>query len=281
MDFSLQQFLIALALASLAGLSTIIGAVLAFFSRQDNLKLLSIGLGFSAGVMIYISFMEILPDAFANFAKSQGDFWGEIMGIACFFVGIFLCAFIDNLVPESLNKQNQDEFNELKFCPIDRVEHEQNMQKRASLKRTGVLTALVIAVHNFPEGFATFVAALDSLSFGVAIALAIAIHNVPEGVAVSLPIYQATGNKKKAFVYSALSGLTEPLGALVGALLLLPFMSEFVLACVFAIIAGIMVYIAFDELLPAARVYGEAHHCLYGLLAGMGVMAVSLALLGR
>ncbi len=279
MDLAFNQIVIAFLLATLAGLSTSVGAVLAFFSRQDNLKILSIGLGFSAGVMIYISFMEILPDAFGDFSRLYGGLWGEIMGIVCFFVGIVLCALVDKLVPEDLDKQRQAEYEELKFCPIDREEHEQNLKKRATLKRAGILTAVVIAAHNFPEGFATFVSALDNLSFGVAIAIAIAIHNIPEGMAVSLPIYHATGNKKKAFVYSALSGLTEPLGALVAAFLLLPFINELVLATVFAIIAGIMVYISFDELLPAARVYGEAHHCLYGLLSGMGVMALSLALI--
>ncbi|TQR60259.1 zinc transporter ZupT [Campylobacter troglodytis] len=274
MDLAFNQVLIAFLLASFAGLSTSFGAIIAFFSKSDNFKILSIGLGFSAGVMIYISFMEILPDAFENFSKMYDNFWGELLGIFCFFVGIVLCALVDKFVPEDLDKQRQTEYEELK-----NLDEEPNLQNQSMLKRAGILTAVVIAIHNFPEGFATFVSALDNLSFGVAIAIAIAIHNIPEGMAVSLPIYHATGNKKKAFVYSALSGLTEPLGALLGALFLLPFINEFVLATVFAVIAGIMVYISFDELLPAARVYGEAHHCLYGLLSGMGVMALSLAML--
>lgn len=281
MNFDLTQMLMALLLATLAGFSTAIGAVIAFFSKQDNLKVLSVGLGFSAGVMIYISFMEILPQAFDGFQKAYVGFLGEFLAIACFFMGIVLSIFVDKLIPEDLHLDEQEDYQELKFCVLseESKRYHQNLQKNVALKRAGILTAIAIAIHNFPEGFATFVSALDNLSFGVMIAIAIAIHNIPEGIAVSLPIYHSTGDKKKAFIYSALSGLTEPIGALVGALLFLPFMGELSLAIAFAVIAGIMVYISFDELLPAARVYGEAHHCLYGLLAGMGVMALSLALL--
>ena len=285
MDISSNQVLFAFLLAALAGFSTAIGAIIAFFSRQDNLKVLSIGLGFSAGVMIYISFMEILPQAFKDFSQVYEGFLGEFIAIVCFFLGIALSAFVDKLIPENLHLDEKGQYDELKICPL--VEHKTNANiklhnsKQKALKRTGILTAIAIAIHNFPEGFATFVSSLDSLSFGIAIAIAVAIHNIPEGMAVSLPIYHATGDKKKAFIYSALSGLTEPIGALVGVFLLLPFVGDLTLAFTFAIIAGIMVYISFDELLPAARVYGEAHHCLYGLLVGMGIMALSLALLNN
>ena len=272
MEITTNQILIAFMLAALAGFSTAIGAVIAFFSRQDNFKFLSIGLGFSAGVMIYISFMEILPKSFEDFSKVYTGVWGELLGICCFFVGIIISVFVDKLIPENLDSHSQEEYKELKFC---------NLQDKAAIKRAGILTAIAIAIHNFPEGFATFISSLENLSFGIAIAIAVAIHNIPEGMAVSLPIYHATGDKKKAFIYSALSGLTEPIGALFGVFILLPFIGELTLAVTFAIIAGIMVYISFDELLPAARVYGEAHHCLYGLLAGMGIMAVSLAMLNH
>ena len=147
------------------------------------------------------------------------------------------------------------------------------------LRRTGVFTALAIAVHNFPEGLATFTMALDQPATGAAIAVAIAIHNVPEGIAVSVPLYYATGNRKKAFLWSFLSGLAEPLGAVVGFVILLPFLSPAVFGVLFAGVAGIMVFISLDELLPAAEQYGEHHLCIYGLIAGMGVMAVSLLLL--
>ncbi len=315
MELSLTQILWALALCALAGLSTIAGAVIAFFSRKDNSKVLSLGLSFSAGVMIYISFMEILPVAFKDFNTAFSGLWGEILAIVCFFIGVLLSALVDKLIPENLSKDTEIELQELKICPLFSKENLAHLKEKVAfkdentarnlnslssnsfnsnslktpnqskdlkaLRRTGVLTAIAVALHNFPEGFATFVSALENLNFGILIALAIAIHNIPEGMAVSLPIYHSTGDKKKAFIYSALSGLTEPLGALVGIFLLLPFLNELILAVSFALVAGIMIYISFDELLPAARIYGEPHHCLYGLLVGMGVMAFSLALLNN
>jgi ZIP family zinc transporter len=142
--------------------------------------------------------------------------------------------------------------------------------------RTGLFTALAIAVHNFPEGLATFVSALQAPSMAVPIVVAIAIHNIPEGIAVSVPIFHATGSRKKAFLYSFASGLSEPLAALVGYLILLPFLSDALYGMLFAAVAGIMVFISFDELLPTARAYGEHHLSIYGLVAGMAVMAVSL-----
>lgn len=290
MDLSMEQILWAFLLSALAGISTTIGAILVFFSKQDNFKVLSIGLAFSAGVMIYISFMEILPKAMQDFKKVYAGFGGEILTISCFFLGTILSAIVDKLVPESLDTKAKKEYDELKIDSdgpevkqtyINSTPQNEANSHHHALKRTGVLTAFAIAAHNFPEGFATFVSSLESLSFGLAIAIAVAIHNIPEGMAVSLPIYHATGQRRKAFIYSALSGLTEPLGALVAVFLLLPFVGSFLLAFTFALIAGIMVYISFDELLPAARAYGEAHHCLYGLLVGMGVMALSLALLNN
>ena len=144
--------------------------------------------------------------------------------------------------------------------------------------RLGVFTALAISIHNFPEGLATFVSALQEPGIAIPIVAAIAIHNIPEGIAVSVPIYQATGSRKKTFCYSFLSGLAEPVGALIGWLLLMPFMNDTVYGMIFAAIAGVMIFISFDELLPAAREYGEHHLSVYGLILGMAVMAVSLLL---
>ena len=158
------------------------------------------------------------------------------------------------------------------------MEEAEEGRQTGGLMRVGLLTALAIAIHNFPEGLATFVSALQSPSVAIPIVAAIAIHNIPEGIAVSVPIYQATGSRRKAFCYSFLSGLAEPLGALLGWLVLRPFMNDTVLGILFAGVAGIMVFISFDELLPAAREYGEHHLSLYGLIAGMAVMAVSLLL---
>ncbi|EID2711205.1 zinc transporter ZupT [Campylobacter jejuni] len=274
-----------------AGFSTAIGSIIAFFSRKDDLRVLSLGLGFSAGVMIYISFMEILPTALKDFKNYYDSHWAELLGLACFFGGILISLLIDKLIPEDVNPHEpKEDLSELKICPLP--QKGQNPPKfhpgeklhqinTKALKRTGIFTALAIAIHNFPEGFATFISSLDNLTLGIAIAIAVAIHNIPEGLAVSLPIYHATGDKKKAFIYSALSGFAEPLGAFVGALILLPFIGDLTLAISFAVIAGIMVFISLDELLPAAKTYDKAHDSLYGLIVGMAIMALSLNLLGQ
>ncbi|EAI3979260.1 zinc transporter ZupT [Campylobacter jejuni] len=291
MQFTFEQIFIAMLLTLFAGFSTAIGSIIAFFSRKDDLRVLSLGLGFSAGVMIYISFMEILPTALKDFKNHYDSHWAELLGLACFFGGILISLLIDKLIPEDVNPHEpKEDLSELKICPLP--QKGQNPLKfhpgeklhqinTKALKRTGIFTALAIAIHNFPEGFATFISSLDNLTLGIAIAIAVAIHNIPEGLAVSLPIYHATGDKKKAFIYSALSGFAEPLGAFVGALILLPFIGDLTLAISFAVIAGIMVFISLDELLPAAKTYDKAHDSLYGLIAGMAIMALSLNLLGQ
>ncbi|AXL33111.1 zinc transporter ZupT [Campylobacter jejuni] len=291
MQFTFEQIFIAMLLTLFAGFSTAIGSIIAFFSRKDDLRVLSLGLGFSAGVMIYISFMEILPTALKDFKNHYDSHWAELLGLACFFGGILISLLIDKLIPEDVNPHEpKEDLSELKICPLP--QKGQNPPKfhpgeklhqinTKALKRTGIFTALAIAIHNFPEGFATFISSLDNLTLGIAIAVAVAIHNIPEGLAVSLPIYHATGDKKKAFIYSALSGFAEPLGAFVGALILLPFIGDLTLAISFAVIAGIMVFISLDELLPAAKTYDKAHDSLYGLILGMAIMALSLNLLGQ
>ncbi len=151
--------------------------------------------------------------------------------------------------------------------------------------RMGLFTALAIGIHNFPEGLATFLAVLQDPSLGLAIAIAIALHNIPEGISVSVPIYYATGNRRRAFLYSVASGLSEPVGAIIGYLLLSAFLGgvgEFpseAVGIMFAAVAGIMVYISLDELLPTSRAYGKGHDTLFGLVGGMAVMALSLVLL--
>lgn len=251
----------ALALTAIAGLSTGIGSAIAYFIGKPKIAYLSFSLGVSAGVMIYISFVELLPEA--------SEKVGEIWGLAAFFIGIGIIALIDMLIPEPENPHE--------FAGIDEpaVVHKEN----SHLMRTGLLMALAIGLHNFPEGLATFASALGSLKLGVFIAIAIAIHNIPEGIAVSVPIFYATGNKNKAFFYSFLSGVSEPVGAIVGYLILLPFLTPDFLAGLMGFVAGVMVYISLDELLPMAHRYGHGHLVIGGIVTGMFVMAVSLLLL--
>lgn len=260
----MSDVMFAFLLTLLAGLSTTIGAALGVFGRGKSTKTLSVGLGFSAGVMIYVSLMELLPEGIRALTEAYGEVDGHWVGLAAFFGGIAVIAIIDKLVPDSVN-------------PHEPASIDQPVKKHA-LMRTGVFTAAALAIHNFPEGFATFIAALQEPQVAIAVAVAIAIHNIPEGLAVAIPIYQATGSRGKGFTLAALSGLAEPAGALIGYLILMPFISDTLFGVVFAAIAGVMVFISLDELLPAAHEFGEHHLTIYGLIAGMAVMAVSLVL---
>ncbi|MDR1508977.1 MAG: zinc transporter ZupT [Synergistaceae bacterium] len=265
----------AFGLTLFAGLSTGIGSLLAFFAKRTNTHLLCVSMGFSAGVMIYVSFVEIFDAAKITLVGLYGAKLGTAATVAAFFAGMAVIAVIDKLVPESDNPHEAHSVEEMSLDPREHAEKHNDM---ASLHRAGIFTAIAIAIHNFPEGLVTFTSALIDPNLGIAISAAVAIHNIPEGIAVSVPLFYATGNRKKAFVYSFLSGLSEPLGALVGYALLSPFLSEGVLGFLFAGVAGIMVFISFDELLPAAEEYGEHHLSVYGMVGGMVVMAASLLL---
>ncbi|MFZ5425946.1 MAG: zinc transporter ZupT [Thermodesulfobacteriota bacterium] len=276
MEFDSQDVLWAFSLTLFAGLATGIGALIAFVTRRTNTRFLSLALGFSAGVMIYVSFVEIFFKAKKVLVEANGEVAGTWATVAAFFGGMAFIAVIDKLVPSYENPHEMHSIEEMDMGQRNLPKNEAH--DFAKLRRTGVFAALAIAIHNFPEGLATFTAALAEPSLGLAIAVAIAIHNVPEGIAVSIPLYYATGSRKKAFTYSFLSGVTEPVGALVGYLLLLPFFTPTVFGVLFASVAGIMVFISLDELLPAAEEFGEHHLAIYGLIAGMAVMALSLLL---
>lgn len=258
----------------LAGLSTGIGSLIAFVTRNTNKKFLSLGLGFSAGVMIYVAMIEIFFKAQESLVSELGELMGSWVTVAAFFAGMFVIWLIDKLVPSTENPQ---------YVRNAKISIEENNEPEIiydkKLLRMGVMTALAVAVHNFPEGFATLIAALMDPALGITIAIAIAIHNIPEGIAVSLPIYHATGSRKKAFLYSFFSGVMEPVGAILGYIILAPFMSDLVFGIVFAAVGGIMVFISLDQLLPTAREYGGDRFSVYGSIGGMIIMAISLLLL--
>ena len=269
-EFDPKDVALAFGLTLFAGLATGIGSALAFFAKRTNTKFLSVALGFSAGVMIYVSMIEIFikaKDALCEEWGPRGGYWATTLA---FFAGIAVIGLIDKLVPSFENPHEIHDTGEM-----EDAEKAQNFKK---LHRMGLFTALAIAIHNFPEGLATFAAALKDPHLGIAIAVAIAIHNIPEGIAVSVPIYYATGSRKKAFTYSFLSGVSEPIGALIGFFVLWKFMNNITFGLLFAGVAGIMVFISLDELLPSAQKYGEHHLSIYGLVAGMAVMAISLLL---
>ncbi len=264
---------LAFLLTVFAGLATGIGSFLAFFTKKTNTSVLSISLGFSAGVMIYVSFVEIFFKSQEALVSYYNGSIGEWVTVGSFFFGILIIAIIDKLVPtfENPHEPRSEE-------KLDLLKKNDNATENMKLKRMGMFSALAIAIHNFPEGLATFAAALADPALGLSIAIAIAIHNIPEGISVSVPLYYATGSKKKAFFYSFLSGLSEPLGALIGYFIFRTIFNDLVFGILFGVVAGIMVYISIDELLPTSRKYGKEHQEIYGFIAGMAVMALSLLL---
>ena len=272
-----SSVLIAFLMTSIAGLATGIGSAMAFFSKRTNKKLLSMALGFSAGVMIYVSFMELMPQGQAGIAKYGYKAAAPWLAMAGFFGGILLIAIIDYLIPEFENPHEtaliEDLYNEELKENI--LESTQNQK----LMRMSLFSALAIAIHNFPEGLATFAAALQNPEVGISVTFAIALHNIPEGIAVSIPLYYATGSKKKSFILGTLSGLAEPLGALIGFIFLFQFFNSFVIGILLSMVAGIMVFISLDELLPSAQRYGAHHWSIYSMIAGMLIMAISLNIL--
>jgi ZIP family zinc transporter len=255
-----------------AGLATAVGAAVGLFARHTNRQFLALALGFSAGVMIYVSFVEILPKAGDYVAQGVSDMTGAVTTAGAFLAGLAGMAIMYRVIPdlehpELTNPSTKLPGEEQPVLVADRM-----------LFTAGLGVALAVTLHNFPEGMATFFLTLDDPQVGLSVALAIAIHNIPEGIAVVVPIYYATRNRSLAFGFGALSGLAEPLGAIIGYAVLQPFMTDYVLGVVFAAVGGIMVYISIDSLLPAARQYGNAQLALYGMIAGMAVMAGSLVL---
>ena len=295
-----SNVLYALGLTAFAGLATGIGSVIAFTAKLSSYRFLSVATGFSAGVMLYVSFVEIFFKGQEALVEHYGDPLGLWVNVAAFFGGMLLIGLIDNFIPDETNPHEVPSEAEADMlhakgpsllgfvrnnrCPKTPAKPQPGHEKK--LMRMGLFTALAIGIHNFPEGLATFLAALHDPSLGAAIAVAIALHNIPEGVSVSVPIYYATGKRRKAFFYSLLSGLAEPVGAGIAYLGLLFFaggsdgvLSPQLMGILFGGVAGIMVYISLDELLPTSRAYGEGHDSLVGLIGGRVVMALSLLLM--
>ena len=293
---------IALGLTTFAGMATGIGSAIAFFAKRTNYRFLSIATGFSAGVMLYVSFVEIFVKGSAALGEEYGDFTGYALNTVAFFGGMALIFVIDTLIPAGENPHVTHAEAETaplhdEAAPLPEgcvlagiVDEEPGLHDHSAdhhkLMRMGLFTALAIGIHNFPEGLATFLAALQDPGLGIAIAIAIALHNIPEGISVSVPIYYATGKRRKAFVYSLLSGLSEPVGAILAYFVLVLVLGgrgaevpQAVMGILFAAVAGIMVYISLDELLPTSRAYGKGHDSLYGLVGGMAIMAMSLVLM--
>lgn len=260
----MSDVIFALSLTLLAGMATGVGSVISIFTKKTNTKFLASSLGFSAGVMIYVSMIEIFQKSRAYLSTSMGDLYGYRMTVIAFFIGIVFIGIIDFFVPSA-----EGDIGNL---------HTQKKNEKM-LRRMGFMTALAIGIHNFPEGMATFTSALKEPKLGIAIATAISIHNIPEGIATAVPIYFATGSRKRAFFISLLSGFAEPVGAVIGYLVLRPFFNDTIFGLLFGFIAGIMVFISIEELLPMAREYEKSKVTIIGFILGMAIIAVSLIML--
>jgi ZIP family zinc transporter len=250
---------------------------------------MTLTLGFSGGVMILVSFVELLPGGI--------DALGFGLASLAFFGGMMIMFLIDALIPHEYMgehhhtevENDQDASLRQSFDPStglragsaqDKAQDKaQDVALKSRLLKTGLFVALGLGIHNFPEGMATFATSLSDPQLGIVITIAIAFHNIPEGLAVSAPVYAATGSRRKAFWWSFLSGVAEPLGALLAAAVLMPFLNEPILGGLLSVVAGIMVFISIDELLPVSRAYGEEHLSIVGIVGGMAVMAFSLWML--
>lgn len=255
---NMEGFYIALLLTTIAGLSTTFGSAIFLLVNKPGKKFISLTMGFSAGVMILISFVELLQQGI----ESSNFLLGHIF----FFVGMALMLLIDVGISHRYEFEGENINNNIN-------------DSEANGKKTSLLVFAGILIHNFPEGMATFIATLQSVELGLILTFAIALHNIPEGIAVSVPVYMSTKSKKKAFFWSFLSGASEPVGALIVGLILYPFMNNFLLGAMLAIAGGFMIYISLDELIPASQSLGNQHLPILGILLGMITMLISIVLL--
>lgn len=277
----MENVLLALLLSLIAGLSTSIGSFTAFFMKKPNPKFISYIMGFSAGVMILISFVELLQTSIITL--------GFVMAIVFFFIGMIIMFLIDILISHEYEFEDSIEvlINNNGQCKPHlhyghrhrRRLHNRGEKKDVTLVKTSIFIFFGVFIHNFPEGMATFIGALTEIQLGVLLTIAIALHNIPEGIAVAVPIYACTLDKKKAFKWSFISGMSEPLGAIVTWLILFPFINDYVLSAMLGAVAGIMIYISLDELLPMSRSLAKEHYSIIGIITGMLIMSVSLAIL--
>jgi len=246
------NILMALALTFLAGLATGIGSLVAYFIPKPDMRYLSLSLGFAAGVMIYVGFVDLFCSARSVLGLSYANLF--------FLCGLILIYLLDRLIPHiHIDGQVDSQCNRL--------------------YQSGMMTTIGIALHNLPEGMTVALVSLADLRLGIPVAFAIAIHNIPEGLACSIPLYCATSDRKKSCLLSFAAGMTEPLGAILAVLLLYPFLNDWILAAASALVAGIMVFICFDELIPIANRFGSEHLTNLGIIAGFLVMMIGLGLM--
>jgi len=263
-DLFSPDVLFALAVCTGAGLATLLGAFSIVHAKEPNPRMLAFGLAFAGGAMVYISLVEVFVKSLGAFSEVVVDKQAYTYASLAFFGGILLVMLIDQLIPNPHNHLTEKETRE--------------KNDKQAIQRLGILAALAITAHNFPEGMATFFSTLHDPVMGGSLAFAIAVHNIPEGISIAIPVYYATRDKKLTFLACLFSGLAEPVGALLGYLFLAPFLTPMVYGSVFGVIAGVMVFLSLDELLPTAKRYAKGHDAVYGMIAGMAIIALSLVL---
>ena len=276
-----KTYLMALLLSTFAGLSTVIGGFVTFFIKENSLKFLSFGLGLSAGVMLFVSLVDLYPNACEMLKNQMGEnfVW---LAIIFFALGILMAVLIDFFIPDHIQGQmftKQIGANEKKIDSADGEKDENAIISIGKIKKAGILTAIVVAIHNLPEGLATFFLTTQDVMLGLGIVFAIAIHNIPEGMAISIPVYQATHSKRKAFWYSFLSGMAEPVGGVIGFIVIKTLFPNLCIGVLFALVAGIMTYISIDTLLPLSKDYDTGHYSISGVVFGLIIMGITLILL--
>ena len=276
-----KSYLIALILSTLAGLSTVLGGFVTFFIKENSLKFLSFGLGLSAGVMLFISLVDLYPESCEMIKNQMGENY-LFLTVIFFAIGILTAVLIDYFIPDHLQSQMftkqlgaNEKHEDSTDCKVD----ENAVVSIGKIKKAGILTAIVVAVHNLPEGLATFFLTAQNVMLGIGIVIAIAIHNIPEGMAISIPVYQATHSKRKAFLYSFLSGMAEPVGGVIGFVIIKTLFPTLCVGILFSMVAGIMTYISLDTLLPLSKDYDTGHYSISGVVLGLLIMGFALVLL--
>lgn len=268
----ISNVMLSFGLTLIVGLSMGAGSLLSFFVKETNKRFLALSLSFSAGIMIYVSFMAILPEGMELLESTMGEM-GHYIALIGFFGGMFITGLMEKLVHKYAGDYHGHHSGH------DHGEHSHGGEHE-HLSKLGLMSAIAIAIHNLPEGLALFTAGLKDISLALPIAAAVIIHNIPLSIAISVPIYYSSGSKRKAFMYTLLVGLCQPLGAIIGYALLSRFFNDTLFGFLFSVVAGIMIFVSLDELLPASQKYEDHHLSVYGAIAGMIVMAISLGVFG-
>lgn len=260
----MSKEILSLGLTTIVGLTMGLGSLLSYLVKKTNKEFLSLSLSFSAGIMIYTAFMAILPEGIHLLEDGLGE-PGYYIALAAFFGGMFLTALVEKIVHKFGGHYHHHHGE-------GHHEHEHNHHT----SNLGILSAIAIAIHNLPEGLAIYTTGLKDISLAIPIAIGVILHNIPLSIAITMPIFYATGSRKRGFLYSLIVGLCQPLGAVIGHLVLSNFLNDTLNGILFSIVGGIMIFISLDELLPISRQDDDHHLGIYVTILGMIVMALAM-----